>query len=112
MFILSSKYEKSLWPRLAAPLVAGLLVSAAYHSNVQAAPMATYVVSDQDGYGVMECLTQKSDCGRIVADAWCESHGHGPSLAYGRAEDVTASLASDAPRQPLQPGAAIVSCSE
>ncbi|WP_457796368.1 hypothetical protein [Methylocystis sp. S23] len=113
MFIISSKYEKSsLWPRVAAPLVAGLLVSAAYHSNVQAAPMATYVVSDQDGYGVMECLTQKSACGKIVADAWCESHGHGPSLAYGRAEDITASITADAPRQPAQPGAAVVSCSE
>ncbi len=113
MFILSSKYEKSsLWPRIAAPLVAGLLASAAYHSNVQAAPLATYIVSDQDGYGVQECLTQKSDCGKIVADAWCESHGHGPAKAYGRAEDITASIASDAPRQPVKPDAAVVSCSE
>lgn len=112
MFILSSKYEKSFWPRIAAPLVAGLLVSAAYHTNVQAAPVATYVVSDQDGYGVMECLTTKSDCGKIVADAWCESHGHGPAKAYGRAEDITASIATDAPRQPIKPDAAIVSCAE
>lgn len=109
MFILSSKIEKSVLPRIAAPLVAGLLVSAAYHSNVQAAP-ATYIVSDQDGYGVQECLTQKSDCGRIVADAWCESHGHGKARSFGRVEDVTASIASDAPRQALHPDAAIISC--
>ncbi|WP_442753986.1 hypothetical protein ACNHKD_13400 [Methylocystis sp. JAN1] len=112
MFILSSKYEKSLWPRIAAPLVAGLLVSAAYHSNAQAAPASTYVVTDQDGYGVMECLTQKSACGKFVADAWCESHGHGPAKAYGRAEDITASIAADAPRQPVRPDAAVVSCAD
>jgi hypothetical protein len=110
MFILSSKYEKSFWPRLVAPLIAGLLFSGAYHANAQAAPSATYIVSDQDGYGVMECLTQKSDCGKMVADAWCESHGHGAAKSYGRAEDITASIAADAPRQPLRPDAAIVSC--
>jgi hypothetical protein len=110
MFILSSKFEKSLLPRLAAPLVAGLLGATAYHANAQAAP-ATYVVGD-DGYGVIECLTQKSDCGKIVADAWCESHGHGPAQAFGRAEDITASIGADAPRQPVKPDAALVSCSE
>ncbi len=111
MFILSSKHEKSLWPRLAAPLVAGLLFSAAYYGSAQAAN-ATYVIADHDGYGVLECLTQKSGCGKIVADAWCESHGHGVAKAFGPAEDVTASISPDAPRQPLTPGAAIVSCSD
>jgi hypothetical protein len=112
MFILSSKYEKSFWPRLAAPFVAGLLVSAAYQANAQAAPTPTYVIAEEDGYGVLECLIQKSECGKTVADAWCESHGHGPANAFGRAEDITASTSADAPRQPANPGAAIVSCSE
>ena len=108
-----SKYESSIWPRLVAPLLAGLLVSAAYHSSAQAdTAAATYVISDQDGYGVLDCLTKKSDCGKIVADSWCESHGHGPSRAYGRAEDITASLDAKTPRQSLDPGAAVVACSE
>lgn len=107
MLKLSSKYEKSLLPRLAA----GLLVSAAYCSSAQAAP-ASYIVVDDDGYGVLDCLTQKSECGKIVADAWCESHGHGPAKAYGRAEDITASIGADAPREPVKPGAAVVSCTE
>jgi hypothetical protein len=111
MFMLSSKYEKSLWRRLAAPLIAGLLFSVAYHATAQAAN-ATYVIADHDGYGVLECLTQKSDCGKIVADAWCESHGHGLAKAFGRAEDVTAAISPEAPREPLSPGAAIVSCSD
>jgi hypothetical protein len=113
MFILSSKYEKSIWPRLAGPLVAGLLVSIAYHANAQAATQdAAYLISDNDGYGVLECLTQKSECGKIVADSWCESHGHGPAKAFGPAEDITASIATEAPRQPTPRGAAMVSCSD
>lgn len=114
MFILAN-YESSVWPRLLAPLLAGLLVSAAYHASSQAAERAgptTYVVSDQDGYGVLDCLTQKSDCGKIVADGWCESHGAGPALAFGPAADVTASVDAKTPRQPMKPGAAIISCAE
>jgi hypothetical protein len=110
MFI-QSKYENSIWPRILAPLVAGLLVSATYQSRAQAAT-PIYVVPD-DGYGVQECLTQKSDCGKIVADAWCESHGHGPAHAFGRAEDITASIGDPNIRsQAAQPNAAVVSCKE
>ncbi len=111
MFILS-QYEKSVWPRIVAPLLAGLLVTAAYHSNVQAAPTATYVIDDSEGYGVLDCLTQTSDCGKAVADAWCESHGHGLARSFGRAEDITASIDAQAPRQPAKPGAAVIACAE
>ncbi len=115
MFLMS-KYETSVWPRILAPLLAGLLVSAAYHATAQAetAPHTTYptyVITDHDGYGVVDCLTQKSDCGKVVADSWCESHGNGPARAFGRADDVTASIAT-APRQTLNAGAAVVACNE
>ena len=112
MFILSSDRHFSVLPRLAAPLVAGVLAACAWQGHAHAAGGAAYVVTDQEGYGVIECLTQTSECGKIVADAWCESHGQGPAKAYGRAEDITASIASDPPRQPVTPGAAVVSCSE
>jgi hypothetical protein len=115
MFILSTS-EKSLWPRLVAPFVAGLLLSAAYHPNAQAEPAQTaaqtYVIADQDGYGVLECLTEASGCGKIVADAWCEAHGHGLSRGFGKAEDVTASTRASAPQQPLAPGAAVIACAD
>jgi len=107
------KFEGSVLPRLLAPLLAGLLVSAAYNSGAQAETTpSAYVISDQDGYGVLECLTQRSDCGKIVADAWCESHGHGPARAFGRAEDLTAAIPDAASRQPPETGAAVVSCSD
>ena len=112
MFMLSSPRENSILPRLAAPLAAGLLAAAAWHGNAQAAGGPAYVVTDQEGYGIIECLTQKSECGKIVADAWCESHGHGPAKAFGRAEDITASIAAATPRQLVTPDTAVVSCSE
>lgn len=112
MFLMT-KYESSILPRLLAPLLAGLLVSAAYHSNAQAdTAAATYVIADQDGYGMLDCLIQKSDCGKIVADSWCEAHGHGPARAFGRAEDITASTETKTPRQSAESGAALVACNE
>jgi hypothetical protein len=42
-----------------------------------------YVVATNDGYGLEDCLAAGSECGRVVADAWCEANGHGHALAYG-----------------------------
>lgn len=110
MFIISSKNESSVWFRNAAPLMAVALASLAPGAEAQAAP-ETFIVPD-DGYGVMECLKEKSDCGRIVADAWCESHGRGPAQAYGRADDMTASIPQTASQQPQPAGAMAVSCAD
>lgn len=110
MFLFLSKIESSVWSRIAGPLVAGALASLAAAVEAEAAS-ETFVVSDE-GYGVMECLKEKSDCGRIVADAWCESHGHGPAQAYGRADDMTASIPAAAPRQPQPVEAMVISCAD
>ena len=104
--VIFAKKNASLWPRLLAPALCGLLPAV----PAQAEPLSTYVVSDQEGYGVVDCLAQKSDCGRVVADAWCESHGHRAARAYGRAEDVTAAIPASATRQPVPAGATIISC--
>jgi hypothetical protein len=42
-----------------------------------------YEVAANDGYGLEDCLAAGSQCGQVVADAWCEAHGHGHALAYG-----------------------------
>lgn len=107
---LSTKFEQSIWPRIVAPLLAGLLASAAYNNSAQAGSPGIYVISDNEGYGVVECITKNRDCGRIVADSWCEAHGHGPAKAFGNADDVTASIGPSTPR-PAQ-GAAIVACAD
>ena len=50
---------------------------------VRAAGSHDYEIAANDGYGLEDCLAAGSDCGQVVADAWCEAHGHGHALAYG-----------------------------
>jgi hypothetical protein len=111
MLLQVTKFEQSPWLRLLLPLLAGLLVAAAYQGASRAAPArdAVYLISDSEGYGLVDCIAQKRECGKIVADGWCEAHGHGPATAFGAAEDVTGAIAASpsAPRS-----AAMVSCSE
>jgi hypothetical protein len=53
---------------------------------------ATFLIPASDGYGVADCLTGGSDCGRIVADAWCEAQGFSRAETFGiAAEEVTGS---------------------
>ncbi len=42
-----------------------------------------YSIAANDGYGLEDCLGAGKECGQVVADAWCEAHGHGHALAYG-----------------------------
>ncbi|HVL71322.1 MAG TPA: hypothetical protein VM434_05490 [Beijerinckiaceae bacterium] len=56
---------------------------------------ATFLVPANDGYGVGDCLTGgNAECGRIVAAAWCETHGYRRVVSFGRAEpeSVTGSV--------------------
>lgn len=42
---------------------------------VQADEERTLIIPPNDGYGFEECLTPGSQCGLVVADAWCRAHG-------------------------------------
>jgi hypothetical protein len=86
------EFEHRVLPRILLPLMGGLLLLAALgRNNAQAADKNTFTIADTEGYGITECLTNGTSCGRVVADAWCEAHGFGQALAFGRAEDVTGS---------------------
>jgi hypothetical protein len=56
-------------------------------------PSGTFVVPANDGYGVAGCLMNGGDCGKIVANAWCEAHGFRRAEAFSlvRPEEVTGS---------------------
>ena len=64
----------------------------------------TFLIPASDGYGVADCISTKAECGKIVANAWCEAQGHRIAKAYGvaSAEDFTgtvkASTSSEAER--------------
>ena len=45
---------------------------------------STYVIAADEGYGVEDCLLGAGECGQVVADAWCEAHGAGNAIQFGR----------------------------
>lgn len=97
------------FPRLAAALfVAALVPSAAF---AQSKPKMLTIPANS-GYGIEECFSPGMSCGKTVADAYCEAHGYGAALAFGKAEDVTASIvpASTAPASAR--GDLVVACGE
>ncbi len=67
-----------------------------------------FIVAGGDGYGTSECLAEAGHCGRIVADAWCESKGFARSAGYRLAdrEETTASISQRALEQ-----AFVITCS-
>ena len=80
------------WPALI-PFLLSLDFASAEIGQAQAAAAHAFIISAAAGYGVEDCLGEGGECGRIVADAWCEAHGHGAAISFGRAEDVTGSIA-------------------
>ncbi|RYC31798.1 hypothetical protein D3273_11755 [Lichenibacterium minor] len=71
-------------------LAAGVLLTSCFCLPARAAE--NYVIPASDEYGIGECMHAGMDCGRVIADSWCESHGHAHVLAYGTVEDVTGSI--------------------
>ena len=71
----------------------------------------TFIVPDNDGYGLGDCLTQgpTSSCGRMVADAWCSTQGLGRSAGFGRS-DAKETTATAGPGAPVKAGALYVTC--
>ncbi len=63
------------------PVIAAALSSG--FGSAHAASVNEYEIAANDGYGLQECLESGSECGNVVADAWCEAHGHGHALSYG-----------------------------
>lgn len=116
------EFEHRVLPRIILPLMAGLaLLAVAGRNQAQAAGRNSFVISDNEGYGITECLTNGTACGRVVADAWCEAHGFGQSVAFGRADDVTGTVKAEpqddkAKLQPIanqvKPGSVVVTCDE
>ena len=111
--------RSSTLPRLLLPLIAGMFALTLLHSTPQAAEIkpvkaVAYVMPADDGYGVTECIARGGACARIVADAWCEAHGHAQAISFGPAEDVTGGIADNVAEKPaaVEPGSYIVTCGE
>jgi hypothetical protein len=94
-----------------------LLVAFAFFTYMASRPLAqaethTFVISKNEGYGILDCLGGEKACGQIVADAYCEAQGFAAPVAFGTAEDVTGKSGGTAPAFHAEPGAFIVTCTE
>jgi hypothetical protein len=69
---------------LLAPLATVFVAAAAGAPHAREG--STFVIAAASGYGVEDCLAEGGECGRVVADAWCEAHGHREALKFGRSE--------------------------
>lgn len=72
-------------------------------------PRGVYVIP-AGGYSVDECVARSQDCGRVVASAWCEAHGHGRATAFGSAADVTFATVMAAKTPPRN--ALVIACAD
>ncbi len=57
----------------------------------------TFTIAAASGYGVEDCLGEGGECGRVVADAWCEAHGRGAALKFGRSSDDAGAMSNGSP---------------
>jgi hypothetical protein len=80
-------------------------------ASSSAGELRIFIVDASEGYGVQDCLGGEGDCGRVVADAWCEAHGHGAALAFGKTDDVTGAIKASMPSK-MPSGAYFVTCGE
>jgi hypothetical protein len=62
-----------------------------------AAEGSTFLIAATAGYGVEDCLGEGGECGRVVADAWCEAHGRGAALNFGQQTEPDAALTGPRP---------------
>ena len=76
-----------------------IFASTGVESEAKAPKQRDFVIAGSDGYGTQECLSSQGNCGRIVADAWCETKGFKSALAYRQLDrdEITGSATTKAP---------------
>jgi hypothetical protein len=96
--------------RVTLPILVGLALWSGGSAASRAAEEHSFLIAANDGYGIEDCLGEGGECGRVVADAWCEAHGHGSALSFGPAEDVTGAIDAAKRSKPDRPY--VVTCGD
>ncbi len=66
----------------------------------------TFLIPAEEGYGVGECLSGgPSECGQVVANAWCEAQGYAAANSYGvaAADEYTGAISQPVPAPSERP---------
>ena len=77
-------------------VLANILAIGDFHPS-KAQGANTFVIAVTSGYGVEDCLGEGGECGRVVADAWCEAHGQGAALKFGQETESAVSMSGRRP---------------
>ncbi len=98
--------------QVAATAVAAMIALGASRLPSQAQTSHMLVIPASDGYGFDDCLAGNKACGQTIADAWCEAHGMTAAASFGRADDITASIAptTKVAATRIESGSFIVNC--
>jgi hypothetical protein len=59
--------------------------------------VGTFLVPPNDGYGIADCLAGGHECGRTVAESYCQAKGFHSALAFGPVakEDITGTTSAN-----------------
>jgi hypothetical protein len=84
-----------------------LAASPAFAQNV-----ASFVVDNDDGYGVDTCLQSGSDCGQPVATSWCVANGYMRAIGFRpqTAADVTGEISGPTQVASASSSAVVITC--
>ena len=107
---LAARNHRKLF-RLVLFFLGGILAAFALKIPAGAVESRTLIIPPNDGYGFEECLKPGSQCGLVVADAWCKAHGFAGSNGFGPA-DETAATTDEASRSSMEPGSFHVTCGD
>jgi hypothetical protein len=74
--------------------------------------VASFVVANDDGYGVDTCLQSGSDCGQPVATAWCVANGYVRSIGFRAqtAADITGAVDTPTQIAAVEPSGIVITC--
>lgn len=81
--------SRRFWLRFA---LMGVASASPFAITAARAEPAVFTIPAEDGYGIEDCMKAGSACGQVVANSWCEAHGHADALAFGTADDVTGTI--------------------
>jgi hypothetical protein len=87
----------SILAAVAIAAISSLVIATSGNESTARPKQQDFVIAGSDGYGTQECLARRSDCGRIVADAWCEAKGFRSASTYrqlGR-DEITGSAGTN-----------------
>ncbi len=92
--------------------LAGFALAGSFATATRAQERASYTISDNEGYGIADCMRSGNACGRVMADSWCQAHGHARAVSFGSSDDVTGTVAAPEHSVKVDTGDVVIRCGD